>query len=217
MSNSATVLTQLRTACHNCFTSQINLLDQTDRVSQTMKVDTVNLFIYLGQLNQLSSFPDPDDETVAEIASVSAITEDATDDNELQQLRDKLVDLLRKVGNLAEITEADEESNLTGNLLNKRMVDQLHLMAGKIRSTRRRLNDAGGGYDREAYATARNKATLSQHIYLGLLNNDSVFCTHPEVATLERNLYPALDNATADTFVNSIEELAAFLQARVLA
>lgn len=220
MSNPATVIVQLRTACHHCFTSQIDLLVQSDRVSRNTKVDTTNLFIYLHQLNELDPLPDPDEETVAEIAAVGAVTDNVTDEEELEQLRDKLADLLRKVGNLKEITEEETESALTYNLLNKRMVDLLYLMRPKIRNARRRLKTDDGsppGYDQEAYKMERKKASLAQHTYLALLNNDSVLCTHEEVATLERNLYPAIDEATAYSFVESLRNLASFLQARVLA
>lgn len=220
MSNPATVIVQLRTACHHCFSSQIDLLEQDDRVSKNTKVDTTNLFIYLHQISKLDPFPNPDEGTVAEIATVGAVTDNVTDEEELQQLRDKLAELLRKVGNLPEITQEVAESVLTDNLLNKRMVNLLFLMLSKIRNARRRLKPDDGSepdYDRKAYSKARKQATLAQHTYLGLLNNDSVMCTHEEVATLEKNLYPAIDNASAFTFVESLQNLATFLQARVLA
>lgn len=217
MSNPATVLLQLRTACHHCFSAQFTLLEDADRVSQSMKVDTVNLFIYLHRVKKLSPPPTPDEVLVAEVASVSAIAENVTDVEELQQLRDKLVSLLLQIGNLTEISADEEQTVLTSNLLNKRMIDLLYLMPAKVRATRRRLNDAGAVYDQEAYATARNQATLAQHVYLGQLNNDSVLCTHAEVATLERNLYPAIDDATESTFVSALQDLASFLQDRVLA
>ncbi len=96
------------------------------------------------------------------------------------------------------------------------MIDLLHLMKDIIRATRRRLNDAGGGYDEDAYKSVRNQLYLTQHVYLEQLDNDLVFADHEGCARVEQVLYPAITDADVSNFVSSLQDLQDFLKERVL-
>lgn len=214
MSLPAEVNQQLRTACRNCLSHQISLTDSASEGVEVAKVETGLLFVFLHLAENRSPSATLNDAQKTNITDLVTRSEGIATMTDLDAIRQQLCKLLRDLAGMAPDAEI---TPLTTNQLNKRMINLLFEMQPTIRATRRRLNAAGGGYDRVAYAAARRKAVLAQHVYIDQLNSDFVFATIEEAATLEKIHYRDISQATAATFVQSIEELVTFLEARVLA
>jgi len=211
------VVVQLRKVCGISFAKQLSFIAAAERVSSQLKEQTVMLFIHAQRIERMDSFPTLSPEQESELTDFSAEVEAATDTTELQQVERKLTDWMQGV-HAENLTPASISMDvLTDNQLNRRMIDLLFVMKDKIRATRRRLNDAGGGYDKDAYVAARNRANLAQAVYIDQLHRDIVSATNEDAAELEQNRYGAIEDATAATFVGAIEDLVSFMQARILA
>lgn len=209
-----TLLEHAHTACEQCFTRQLELIAEAHRLSSDVKDLNATLYLEVLRIAKLNPFPnDVPDETLTEITSTNAVVETAATPDDLEALQEKLLEQLKSIGEPADDKVSPAS---TDNLLNKRMIDLLYLMKDKIRTTRRRLNDAGGGYDEDAYRSVRNQLYLTQHVYLEQLDNDLVFADHEGCARIEQVLYPAILGADVSSFVSSLQDLQDFLKARVL-
>jgi hypothetical protein len=206
------LLEQARTACKRCFSRQLFLLKDAERLSSTIKARNTMLYLQLKRLSDLDPFPEVTADQSAEIASISAVSQEASSEEDLSTLQERLLAEFAKIGD----TEIDERSVDTKEQLNKRMLDLMHLMKDKIRATRRRLNDAGGGYDEEAYKSVRNQLYLSQHLYIEQLENDIVMAPHEDCAKIEQVHYPDILAAETGNFIERLTALLEFLKARIL-
>lgn len=191
------------------------LVANASLVSSSVKESAQLLFRNYLAVADLDPFPDIPAEKMTELASLGAIVESAADSSELLGLEGNLAEWMESVH--GQSIDLDAATATTSNPLNRRMIDVLFMMKPKIRSTRQRLNDAGGGYDMEAYVQARNRASLLQSVYIFQLDNDIVDCTNEQIVTLEQTHYGAIENATAATFVASIEGTAQFMEPLVKA
>lgn len=206
------LLEQARTACHNCFSRQLFLLVDAERLSAQVKTRNAMLYLQLKRIAELDPFPEISADQSAEIASISAVTIEAASEDDLATLQERLLEEFGNIGT----GNIDERSFTTNNDLNKRMMDQLYLMKDKIRNTRRRLNDAGGDYDQEAYKAVRNQLYMSQHVYIEQLENDIVMASHADCAKIEQVHYPDIEGAEAHNFIDRLNALLEFFKARIL-
>ncbi len=214
MSNQITeLLADLRTACRKCIQGRFAQLEDAQRVSRVVRDRAIAVFVHYQALEDMAEELSYDPSYTAFLMAIDSSLEDSSTDINAIELS-----LINFMGQLNRLNESEVNVGvLTTNPLNKRMIDTLFLLKDKIRIARQRLNDAGEEYDAAAYVTARNRCSLAQSVYIGQLHRDIVHCTHEEIATMEQLYLPAIEHASGDSFVGAIEEVATFLEERILA
>lgn len=211
------VMVQLRTACKDFFLKQMNLLSSSERVSSRLKEQNLLFFLNLDQMENFSPFPTVSDPDFDQLTTASTDISSISDDDGLSTRRQSVMDWMNAIHQTDIKPESIGLAPLTDDLVNRAMIDLLFLMKDKIRATRRRLNDDGANYDKDAYVAARNQANLAQSIYIEQLHRDLVKGTPEDKALLEQVRYPEIEDATAANFVESIQNLVSFMQARIIA
>lgn len=206
-------LANLRLSCRKSIEKRFSRLEDAQRVSRVVRDRSIAVFVHYQALDKMADELTYDPSYEAFLAAVDSSLDDSKAD--LNAVEQSLLNFMSQLNRMNE-----NEVNigvLTNNPLNKRMIDALFLLKDKIRIARQRLNDAGEEYDAVAYVNARNRCSLAQSIYIGQLHRDIVSCTNEEVATIEQLHLPAIENASGATFVESIDQTATFLEARIIA
>jgi len=209
------VLAKLKTACHHCFSQQMDLLREAERVSSQSKEQMILVFLQLREVAVLSPFPSISEDQMAVLSTITDHLNTVTDHEQLAALKIELANWMGQFHDTNLKPESLSLHPLTDNLLNRRMIDLLFLMKDKIRSARRRLQAEGDAFDRAAYVAARNQANLTQAVFIDQLHRDIVTTNNEDVATVEQVLYPAIEQATGANFVVNIEQLVSFMRERI--
>lgn len=193
------------------YAKQLAFLTDVKRVSSECRERFSDLLQEISLISELDPMPDVEESVFVELEDLATSLVESGDQTEFNANIDKLQSILN------DIAPAFGEVDLfnTSDLLNKRMIDLMGVMKHKIRFTARRHNDAGGGYDKAAFISARNQAYFARHVYIDKLDQDLVKATNEDCAKIEQLLYPGIVNSTPDEFVGSIVALLDFINAQM--